>query len=175
MAQHERDLDRQDQLKQSLKTAASLLDSVQIEKEQIILDKQQIEDKLSWMESQLEREEQAYRVIKRSIRPWVLMMRVKKLVRGGEEYKKEFVKNYRMREGRTVDMVVLLSHFAKQLRILSQIYCERMEYFFQQHAYTPMDPSGLGQSNFLEYKLAVHQMAQVYYGVETEVRSTSVC
>ena len=175
MAQHERDLDRQDQLKQSLKTAVSLLDSVQIEKEQIFLDKQQIQDKLSWMESQLEREEKAYRVIKRSIRPWVLMMRVRKLVRGGDEHKKEFMKNYRMREGRTVDMVVLLSHFAKQLRILSQIYCERMEYFFRQHAYTPMDPNGLGQSNFVEYKLAVYQMSQVYYGVETEVCSTSVC
>ena len=72
-----------------------------------------------------------YRILKRNIMPWVLRMRVTKLVRSGKL--EDFKLNSKKRECRVIDMVYLLGQYGKQLQVcrllpLSVCYTPHVEY-----------------------------------------------
>jgi hypothetical protein len=167
LAQHRHLVDRQDKLKLKLKSASTHIQDVHSQKEQVVLDKLQLEAKLNWMMASMQREETAYRIIKKNFRPMILKFRVLKLLCKGDA--KEFRLKSKMRDCKVVDMVHLLGNYGKQLQVLYEIYCVPMEFFFEAKAYGLMDPNGFQLRAFKEYKHAVHQMALLFKQVENDV------
>ena len=166
LAQHEKDVDAQHDLQETLDRALKLVEEEQLEKEQIISDKSQLDAKINWMTDRMQAEERAYRIIKKSIQPWVLQMRVKKLLREGKG--EAFKKDLKQRDAKIVDMVYLLADYGKQLQVLFEMYCVPLEGFFEEKAYSLMDPNGFNLEIFQEYKHSVKQMAVLYKQVENE-------
>ena len=166
LAQHQNDVDKRYRLKRNLNSAASQLNEVQLQKEQIISDKLQLEDKLNWMKHLIKNEERAYSIIKKNFRPWILWNRVHQLLRGGDA--EAFRLNSQKRECKVIDIVYLLGNYGKQLQILHDVYCRPMEQFYLEKAYTLLDPNGFQLQNFQEYSLAVRKMALLYKQVENE-------
>ena len=166
LAQHDKDVDVQHDFQETLGRALKLIEEEQLEKEQVISDKAQLEAKLNWMTDRMQAEERAYRTIKKNIQPWVLRMRIKKLLREGKG--EAFKKDLKQRDAKVVDMVYLLANYGKQLQVLFEKYCVPLEGFFEEKAYSLMDPNGFNLKSFQEYKHSVKQMAVLYKQVENE-------
>ena len=145
----------------------NLFENEQRRNEQVCADKQQLEAELRWIHERASSEERAYRVLKRNMKPWVLRMRLRKMVRSGDLSK--FRTESKKRDCKIMDIIYLLSAYSKQLRVMSEKYCVPMEAFFQKQAYSPMDPDGFYLINFQSYARAVDEIVQVYTQVETEV------
>ena len=118
-------------------------------------------------DSAADTEERAYKMIKKNVQPWLLRIRVDKVMRAGEA--ESFKLHLKQRDAKVIDMVYLLARCGRQMQALFEKYCVPMEGFFEAKAFSPLDPSGFNLVRFQQYRYAAKQMALLYKQVENEV------
>ena len=135
-----------------------------MEKEQILSDKQQLEQKIYWLAnrtSSTAHAEESYRRIKKFVQIYLFKTRLLKLVRGGNL--DAFKLNSKKRKGKLQNIVCKLAGYGSQLQVLFNVYCVPMEAFFQKNEFdTHLDPKGWNFRDFQVYKRAIHQMALLF-------------
>ena len=137
------------------------------QRNQMSLDMMQLDDKLKWMTSQMTSKEHAYRLIKKNLQPWILKMRVVKLVQSGRI--KQLKLSLNIRDSHESNAILLMTSFANQLNVLYSVYLEPLLPLVAEKAFSAVDPKGFNLQVYQEFTNAAQKLMVLQRQISLQV------